>query len=1351
MTENCRKGILCRSIAIFAILYQIQLIARDISEIPVFVAALCIAFFSAFVLLKERTNPLASIIIIIFIPVLARIFISIPRFFLDETNTALIIKADTLLLDFDRNNFVNLLPFYWVALSTLFSCKMRRFLRFSIVVDCILLTIMFTLTSSVSIEIYRLPLVKIVVFIFIFLFEIFAALFSSPPDLKPVRKEFAVAIIFIILLGGITGTLLMRPMQESALEMNSGLIQPKLFDFDFAPYLRLENEIQTNDDLVFIVQKDISYLDQDIGMNGDDLEETFGVFDDHYLMRRYVLSAYNSGTEKDKSIGFFRNDQIDETSQSFLLPRGSKTYNIDGLKARSRLDQEYYLVNLDPSAFIAMNEIQTVTPYESWDASSFKSAYAVSSMVSYAYPMELINSVKFDFNDDFLKSEAAAALELTDEEYDYYTLFSFKGKQTERELRITELTKEITSSTTNYWKKIQIVYEYLKFGEYRYSLKPGIAADGDQLTYFIFDSKKGYCSYFAFAFSAMLRSIGIPCRVAVGFSLDQSEEKLGFYPVRASMAHAWVEVWFPSFGWREYDPTTRRSDEMMDGGNSGDLPPDVFQKLLKEILENHNKLQASKDLTKETELDLSSKQNALKIIKTYAFPSFLFLIIICCLLFRFRFSIKAALTKNTRRKTVFLWSSLKQKLYYMGYKNEKSISESEWVHKIDQVLSNNNDNILTNLYQCVQTAKYSENYTQEDFEQSVLSYKDFTNWYKKNVPLLRRILICAFAPLSLLLTPKNKTKIVPFLLLLSLLLFTVSDSTRAQSTEFNRDTLFNSAQTAEKNEYWEKAIELYLQGKNNFPYDVRFPMSLADLYFSKELFNLALDEYLYCLNFMPSDKYILFHLAQTYGSLNEYAFSARFYEKLLALDPNETEAIENLAWVYFKLHRLTESETLLIEAMNKFGRRPDFCMTLATVYSDMFDYDKSKQYYLESIKNSMITMRTSAANEFSALAYYNLSILESNFYHFGEALDSTINSLLNSDKSSGHLARGELNLRRLDFKEALKDYEKSYKMDTSPLSKLSMAIAYQRAGRLTESLLLAQDCLKQKNHSWMINFGMDLDSYKRTLYKIIYESYEGLEKAENFYVTSSIGDLYNSLKSKIKFAFHAKINKLLYQKYCSVSANSMFKDKTSEEQILEALKYYYFAFNDYKGRARYYLRTAKNIEVNLIPKSLSSYLFEEGRLDASQALLDDSLEGFDPVWEQDMISDAYTELSLIAKKHNKKDMLNEYTGKVYAMNAGALRQNGLRLPVNLILNSVNPAAEKQIVKFVNKSGFNTGANDDNRFDLHIDIKSDEVYFRIYDRGRGVSVLNKTYPLKSTQKKDIATLINIFASDAFTAR
>lgn len=82
----------------------------------------------------------------------------------------------------------------------------------------------------------------------------------------------------------------------------------------------------------------------------------------------------------------------------------------------------------------------------------------------------------------------------------------------------------------------------------------------DPLADFLFVRKAGYCEYFASAMAVMLRAEGIPARVATGFQTGYFNDVSGFYVVRASDAHAWVEGWVPGRGWVTFDPTPTASE-----------------------------------------------------------------------------------------------------------------------------------------------------------------------------------------------------------------------------------------------------------------------------------------------------------------------------------------------------------------------------------------------------------------------------------------------------------------------------------------------------------------------------------------------------------------------------------------------------------------------------------------------------------------------------------------------------------------------------------------------------------------------------------------------------------------------
>jgi transglutaminase-like putative cysteine protease len=178
-----------------------------------------------------------------------------------------------------------------------------------------------------------------------------------------------------------------------------------------------------------------------------------------------------------------------------------------------------------------------VAPLAGWEGSSFLRIYRVLSRTSRAGPEELAEAGRGG---------------LTPAQLKLYTEYG-------DDERIRELALSIASSSPKAgdYERVLSLQEHLK-NNYLYSLRPGLAEDGDQLARFLFSSRKGYCSYFAFSLALLARSLGIPARVAVGFLVDPEAEVLNFYEVRAFQAHAWVEVFFRGYGWIEFDPSSER-------------------------------------------------------------------------------------------------------------------------------------------------------------------------------------------------------------------------------------------------------------------------------------------------------------------------------------------------------------------------------------------------------------------------------------------------------------------------------------------------------------------------------------------------------------------------------------------------------------------------------------------------------------------------------------------------------------------------------------------------------------------------------------------------------------------------
>jgi hypothetical protein len=144
---------------------------------------------------------------------------------------------------------------------------------------------------------------------------------------------------------------------------------------------------------------------------------------------------------------------------------------------------------------------------------------------------------------------------------------------------------EAKKATTPFEEALAI-QDYLRSSEFRYNLNvPSLASGGNQLRRFLTEVREGYCEQFAIAMAMMAREVGIPSRVAVGFTSGEIVDK-NYEQVTTHDAHAWPELWFPRAGWTPFEPTPRSDGTVtlpiyttpagrVPGGNAG--PPTIEQ------------------------------------------------------------------------------------------------------------------------------------------------------------------------------------------------------------------------------------------------------------------------------------------------------------------------------------------------------------------------------------------------------------------------------------------------------------------------------------------------------------------------------------------------------------------------------------------------------------------------------------------------------------------------------------------------------------------------------------------------------------------------------------------------------
>lgn len=125
--------------------------------------------------------------------------------------------------------------------------------------------------------------------------------------------------------------------------------------------------------------------------------------------------------------------------------------------------------------------------------------------------------------------------------------------------RVRSLAQRIASGAETPYEKTLKIQSYLR-ENYTYDTSAAEAPEGrDAVDYFLFDAPTGFCSHYASAMTVMLRAEGIPSRVAAGYAMGEYDFERQSFRVPESAAHAWVEVYFPGYGWVEFEPTVIRA------------------------------------------------------------------------------------------------------------------------------------------------------------------------------------------------------------------------------------------------------------------------------------------------------------------------------------------------------------------------------------------------------------------------------------------------------------------------------------------------------------------------------------------------------------------------------------------------------------------------------------------------------------------------------------------------------------------------------------------------------------------------------------------------------------------------
>ena len=163
--------------------------------------------------------------------------------------------------------------------------------------------------------------------------------------------------------------------------------------------------------------------------------------------------------------------------------------------------------------------------------------------LTYRFNQKMSSKKKFDF----YAQSISPVINLSIKEKSYYLQIPNTVDQ-----KLINWSKENKKNKSSL-EYAEFLMSHFKNQDYFYNLKPNPI--GNNYSKFFFETKEGYCEYYAGTMTLLLRAADIPSRIVTGFYGGRYNNLGDFYTFSQEDAHSWVEIWINNKGWIRFDPT----------------------------------------------------------------------------------------------------------------------------------------------------------------------------------------------------------------------------------------------------------------------------------------------------------------------------------------------------------------------------------------------------------------------------------------------------------------------------------------------------------------------------------------------------------------------------------------------------------------------------------------------------------------------------------------------------------------------------------------------------------------------------------------------------------------------------
>lgn len=249
-------------------------------------------------------------------------------------------------------------------------------------------------------------------------------------------------------------------------------------------------------------------------------------------------------------------------------------------------------------------------------------------------------------------------------------------------VRVKELALNITKDKKTDYDKVKSVEQYLR-NTYKYNLDvPQTPSGRDFVDYFLFDLKQGYCTYFATSMVIMLRTIGIPARYVVGFKMPSPPIFGDSYDIKASYAHAWVEVYFQKSGWITFEPTAIYSETYSQAAGANIVTPSMSQSNINVNNGDTQKSETNQNKTPDNSVKSQAEDNTTSHRNVNRTIIVVFLSLASAIVAATKYILFRKQLESNRNACIYYYNKILKSLTRKGLKKEDSETTVEYQDKV---------------------------------------------------------------------------------------------------------------------------------------------------------------------------------------------------------------------------------------------------------------------------------------------------------------------------------------------------------------------------------------------------------------------------------------------------------------------------------------------------------------------------------------------------------------------------------------------------------------------------------------------------------------------------------------------